>query len=183
MIEIYFWLNCIQKKKKEKKNHFSSGTYGLQSQCKKKNGQGFHQLQGFHTVHYPFFFLRVNCLDYSEDNNSFKRLLTSCLRSSSDSPAQRYRCCSNSYRVVLVTTATFEGLKPPSACKAPLHTPVWWKYRRPLPLITATTGFREQRNVLKKGSVILTTNVWNSSGSVQKCRKQENKKEDCRDPE
>ena len=37
---------------------------------------------------------------------------TSCVRSSSDSPAYWYRCCSNSYRVVFVTTATLSGLNP-----------------------------------------------------------------------
>lgn len=105
---------------------------------------------------------------------------TSCLRSSSESPAQRYLCCSNSYRVVLVTTATFEGLKPLSACKAPLHTLVWWKYRRPLPLVIATTGFRQQRNVLKAWSVILVTKSSQPQVSSKSFRKDT---KSCRGPD
>lgn len=44
------------------------------------------------------------------------RSLTSCFKSSSDSPAKRYLCCSNSYLVVFVTTATFSGLNPALGC-------------------------------------------------------------------
>lgn len=51
----------------------------------------------------------MNSVLFSSEQN---QNLTSCFRSSSDRPAYRYRCCSNSYRVVLVTTATFPGLNP-----------------------------------------------------------------------
>lgn len=63
-------------------------------------------LQRFAGIGYSFYDWQIS------DRGKF----TSCFRSSSDSPAQRQRCCSNSQRVVLVTTATFSGVKAPAGC-------------------------------------------------------------------
>lgn len=80
------------------------------------------------------------------------KCLTSCFRSSSDSPAYRYRCSSNSYRVVFVTTATLSGLNPVVGFdKAALHGEQWNERNSTVTARLPRSSFRAEPRLILSG--------------------------------
>lgn len=110
------------------------------------------------------------CLKSEQNQN-----LTSCLRSCSDSPAYRYRCCSNSYRVVFVTTATFPGLNPAAGSEE-----VWTSRRDGYPVrLPNRSRFATKRRAMTKRNREADYGIETGRGSL--CCSRVNPGTSCRD--